>query len=302
MKFIKTSCAICNNKNNYNVLYKQNFKSANLNPEIFSARRLPDRIHFQIVKCKNDGLIRSNPIIKELNLPDLYKKSKFTYEKELENLTKSYLKSLRPVLNRLNKNSKILEIGCGNGFILESLYNLDFKNVYGVEPSLDAVKKANSSIKKNISISMLKKGIYKPTSFDFIFLFQTLDHIPDPNNFLKICNSYLKDGGYILAFNHNVNSFSSFLLREKSPIIDIEHPYLYNFSTVKQILEKNRFILQKVYSPYSFVSFKRLLELFPLPLTFKKSILKSKNSLIQKLLAISISLKLGNLCAIAKKI
>lgn len=302
MRFTKTNCALCNRKNDYIILYKQNFKSANLNPKIFSARRLPDRVHFQIVKCKNDGLIRSNPTSNQLDLPELYKKSKLTYDKDIENLTHSYLNSLRPVLNRLNKNSKILEIGCGNGFILEKLYRLGFKNIYGVEPSLDAVRKANNSIKKNISINMLKKGIYKTATFDFIFFFQTLDHIPEPNNFLKICNSYLKDGGFILAFNHNVNSFSSFLLREKSPIIDIEHPYLYNFSTVKQILEKNGFILQKVYSPNSYVSFKRLLELFPLSLTFKKSILKFKNPLIKKLLAISISLKLGNLCAIAKKI
>lgn len=301
MRFTKTNCPLCNKKKDYVILYRQNFKSANLNPKIFSARRLPDRVHFQIVKCKNDELIRSNPVISGLDLPELYKKSKLTYDKDIENLTQSYLKSLRPVLNRLNKNSKILEIGCGNGFILEKLYKLGFKNVYGVEPSLDAVRKANNSIKKNISINMLKKGIYKTATFDFIFFFQTLDHITDPNKFLKICNSYLKDEGFILAFNHNVNSISSFLLKEKSPIIDIEHPYLYNFSTIKQILEKNGFIFQRVYSPYSLVSFKRLLELFPLSLSFKKSVIKSKNLIIKKLLAVSINLKLGNLCAIAKK-
>ncbi len=302
MKFLKTNCAICNSKNNYDIVYKQNFKYSDLNPKIFSARRLPDRVHFQIVKCKKDGLIRSNPVIKELNLPYLYKKSKFTYDAEVNNLIKSYLKSLLPILKNISRKSRILEIGCGNGFVLEKLYKLGYKNVYGIEPSIDAVRKANTLIKKNISVNILKTGLYKQNTFDFIFFFQTLDHISNPNSFLKICNSYLKDGGYILAFNHNVNSFSSLLLREKSPIIDIEHPYLYNFTTVKQIFEKNGFVSERLYSPSNVVSFRHLLELFPLPLAFKQSVINSKKPLIKKFLAKSISIKLGNLCAIAKKI
>lgn len=302
MKLIKTNCPICNKKNDYVILYKQNFKASDLNPQVFSARRLPDRVHFQIVKCKNDGLIRSNPIIKGLDLPDLYKKSKFTYDGEIENLTASYLKSIRPVLNKLGKKAKILEIGCGNGFVLEKLYKNGYKNVYGIEPSIDAVRKASGLIRKNISVNILKAGIHKENTFDFIFFFQTLDHILNPNAFLKICNNYLKDGGYLLAFNHNVNSFSSLLLREKSPIIDIEHPYLYNFSTIKQLFKKSGFISERIYSPSNVVSFRHLLKLFPLPLTFKQSVINSKKTFIKKFLAKSINIKLGNLCAIAKKI
>ena len=302
MKFQKTICAICKSKDDYTILYKQNFKHENLNPRVFSARRLPDRIHFQIVKCNNDGLIRSNPVIKELDLPDLYKKSKFTYDDEIENLTKSYMESLRPILKNLSKNVKILEVGCGNGFILEKLHKIGYENVYGVEPSIDAVRKADKSIRRNISVNILKKDIYRASNFDFIFFFQTFDHIPDPNNFLEICNNYLKKGGYLLAFNHNVDSLSSLLLKEKSPIIDIEHPYLYNFETMKQIFEKNGFIAKRVYSPSNFVSIKHLLELLPLPLKLKQLVMNSKKPFIKKILVRTVNIKLGNLCLIARKI
>lgn len=302
MKFQKTICAICNSNGDYTILYKQSFKHENLNPQIFSARRLPDRIHFQIVKCKNDGLIRSNPVIKELNFPDLYKKSKFTYDDEIENLTKSYMKNLHPILKNLSKNAKILEVGCGNGFILEKLYKIGYENVYGIEPSIDAVRKAEKTTRGNISVNILKKGIYKPGVFDFIFFFQTFDHIPEPNNFLEICNNYLKNGGYLLAFNHNVNSLSSLLLKEKSPIIDIEHPYLYNFATMKQVFEKNGFITERVYSPSNLVSIRHLLKLLPLPFELKQLVISSKKPFIKKILAKSINIKLGNLCLIARKI
>ena len=55
------NCAICQNSN-YKILYKPNFDIKKVDYNIFSARRLPDKIHYRIVKCKKCGLIYSNPI------------------------------------------------------------------------------------------------------------------------------------------------------------------------------------------------------------------------------------------------
>ena len=50
---VNTPCAICGSFNDYKVLYKSNFSQKDLSIDIFSARRLPDGSHYQIVKCKN---------------------------------------------------------------------------------------------------------------------------------------------------------------------------------------------------------------------------------------------------------
>lgn len=297
MKLISTECALCNSKNNFNVLYKRNFKKSDFNVKIFSARRLPDKIHYQMVKCNKDNLIRSNPILDNNTLLNLYKISEFTYEDEVENLKKSYIKAILPVLKELNHKSSLLEIGCGNGFILEELYNMGYKKTYGIEPSIEAVDKASRVIKKNIKTNILKRGLFKNNSFDFIFIFQTLDHIPNPNQFLKICYELLKPGGFILAFNHNVNSLSSKLLKEKSPIIDIEHTYLYDPKTMTELFVKNKFTVKNVYSPMNIISLKHLVWLLPIPKSIKKIILKSKIPILK----FKLPLKLGNICLIAQK-
>ena len=148
MKFKNINCPICDSKKNYQIIFKKNFKASDLNTKIFSARRLPDKIHYQIVKCNKCGLVRSTPTADVKYLNKLYEKSLLTYDDEIKNLTTTYLNAIKPILKKLPKGAKILEVGCGNGFVLKSIYDLGYKNVYGIEPSIDATTKVNKKIKK----------------------------------------------------------------------------------------------------------------------------------------------------------
>lgn len=292
MKFKNINCPICNSKKNYQIIFKKNFKSSDLNTKIFSARRLPDKIHYQIVKCNNCGLVRSTPTADIAHLNKLYEKSLLTYDDEIKNLTITYINAVKPILKTLSKDAKILEIGCGNGFVLKAIYDQGYKNVFGIEPSIDATAKANQKIKKNIVTSILKPELFDKETFDFIFFFQTFDHIPEPNKFLKECFTLLKPNGKIISFNHNINSFSSKILGEKSPIIDIEHTFLYSPKTICSIFKKNGIKKDRTYSPKNTLSLKHLLWLIPTPKKIKISILNSKNKILDK----EINLKLGNIC------
>lgn len=298
IKLKKVNCVICGSVKNYQILYKKNFKLTDLNVDTFSARRLPDKVHYQMVKCNNCGLVRSTPIVDIKYLSNLYKKSLLTYNDEINNLITTYTNAVKPILNKLPKNARILEIGCGNGFVLKAISDLGYKNVYGVEPSVDAIKKADPKIRKNIVLNILKPGLFKNKSFDFVFFFQTLDHIPDPNKFLKVCFQMLKNNGYILSFNHNVDSVSAKLLGERSPIIDIEHTFLYSFKTMIKIFEKNKFVVNKIYSPNNVLSFRHLFWLFPIPKFIKKKIISSPIKLFDR----TINVKLGNICLEGQKL
>ncbi len=293
---IQIRCALCDSYNDYAVIYKKNFFDKDLNKDVFSARRLPDGSHYQIVRCNKDGLVRSNPILELSKINKLYKDSKFTYEKEIGNLETTYLKALKPVLDKLLKSDNILEIGCGNGFMLSNLLKIGYKNCYGCEPSAEAVNKADEDIRNNLVIDILKPKIFKSKKFKFIFFFQTLDHIPDPGKFLKECYNLLEKGGFILAFNHNIESLSSKLFGEKSPIIDIEHTFLYSPKTIRALFKKYQFTPLRIYSPVSTISLKHFFGLLPLPQAIKKNLYS--NAYIPNL---NLRLRLGNLCIIAKK-
>lgn len=296
IKFNETSCILCGKKSDFSVLYKKNIPPRSFSTQVFSARRVPDKIHYRMVKCLHDGQVRSNPIMKLSVLYSLYRRSNFTYQDEIPNLTKTYYNALASTLQKVGKKGHILEVGCGNGFVLSELYKRGYKNVYGIDPSTDAKDAATPAIKKRITLGILKKDSYKKESFDVICLFQTLDHIPNPNTFLQLCKSFLKRGGYLIAFNHDVESFSAQLLGERSPIIDIEHIYLFSKKTIRMLLEKHGFSVERIYSPWNILSLAHLIHLLPIPQSIKKTLHHIK---IMKYL--SVRLPLGNLCIVAQK-
>jgi len=302
MELIKTRCAICDSADDFDVVYKSNFQAEHLNATVFSARRMPDVVHYQIVRCKNDGLIRSNPVNDSDVFAGLYKKSKMNYEFEVPYLTVAYLEALDRVLPRLSRDARILEVGCGNGFMLKALIDRGFTCVRGVEPSEDAVQKADPFLKGAIVTDVLKEGVFPPGSFDFIYCFQTLDHIPDPGGFLKICHDLLSPGGFILALNHDIESFSSKLLGERSPVIDVEHTFLFSRETIRMLFVRAGFMPLETYSPINTLSLRHFFWLMPfIPRTLKSKLLNSKRNLINALLNRTIRIKLGNLCIIAQK-
>src|SRR5271168_2866756 len=78
-----TSCAICGTAGLAEELYAANFSPDALNPEVFSARRLPDRLHYRLVRCSSCGLVRSDPVADTELLGRLYERSTMTYQDEV---------------------------------------------------------------------------------------------------------------------------------------------------------------------------------------------------------------------------
>lgn len=293
-----TPCLICGSNDNFTVLYEANFTEADFSQRVFSARRLPDRIHYRIVRCNKDGMVRSNPVMPHEKAAQLYKHSQLNYSDEIENLVPTYVAALQPVLDSIGKGAGILEIGCGNGFILEALEAQGYEGIKGIEPSQDAVNKASPRIKPHLICDIFRPGLLKEQSLDFIYLFQTLDHLHDPKSFIQECHRLLKPGGYILSFQHNVESLSARILGERSPIIDIEHIYLFSPSSIRAFFTNNGFCVQKVSKPANILSLRHLVWLLPLPKGIKDFLLTLPKFFLKQRLKI----KLGNLCIVARKI
>ncbi len=293
-------CAICGNNRNAVVLYRANFEDKNLNEKTFSARRTPDRIHYRFLLCKKCGLIFSSPILSSERIKKLYKKSDFTYSNEAHYLANTYGYYLEKVLPESGrKNLKLLDIGCGNGFFLEKAKLMGVGHVFGVEPGKESVKKARSDVRKNIKIDVLRPGLFGKNYFDVICCFHTLDHVIDPNDFLKTVNNYLKPGGKILFITHNTSGLSVRLFKEKSPIFDIEHVYLFNPNTLSIVFIKNKFKKIKVFNLKNTYPLSYWLRLLP----FSKDLKDILIPIFQKLkfLNIPLSLKAGNIVIIAEK-
>jgi SAM-dependent methyltransferase len=89
-----------------------------------------------------------------------------------------------------------------------------------------------------VQVGSFRDGLFEPGSFDVVCIFQVMDHLADPVAVLSEVASVLRPGGLLLAIQHNAEAFSASALGEGSPIVDIEHTYLYAPDTLSRLCEK----------------------------------------------------------------
>jgi SAM-dependent methyltransferase len=294
-----TACAICGEEGNATELWPATFDPNAFSARVFSARRLPDRIHYRMVRCNTCGLVRSDPVADEVLLADLYKVSTFEYGDEVAAIQATYARALGWLEARSRHREALLEIGCGNGFFLEHALRNGWQEVRGVEPSADAVTKAPPALHGLIAQDVMRRGLFTPETFDAVCLFQVLDHISNPVELLDECIRVLRPGGHILALNHNASAWSARVLGERSPIVDIEHTYLYSPATMRALFAKAGFAAARVHTVRNTYSLAYVAQLLPLPSGVKTwSLHRLRASRAGRL---RVTVPLGNLCLIASK-
>jgi SAM-dependent methyltransferase len=294
-----TVCAICGTATAADELYPANLDQAAFTAEVFSARRLPDQLHYRMVRCRTCGLVRSDPVLGAEALAELYKDSTFDYGEELQGLRATYGAAIDRASVYLREKRGLVDIGCGSGFVLEVALQLGWTDVHGVEPSADAIAKAAPEIGPLIVQDMMRPGLFDEESLSLVTLFQVHDHMPAPLAMLRDCRQILRPGGVILAFNHNVTAWSARLLGEKSPIVDVEHTYLYSPDTMRRLFTQAGFEVLSVGPVRNTYSISYLTQLVPLPRSFKQALIpRLRRTAFGRLQA---TVSLGNLCLIARR-
>jgi SAM-dependent methyltransferase len=293
-----TACAICGTFDNADELYPPTYDEASFNERVFSARRIPDTIHYRLVRCRNCGLVRSDPAADQASLSELYERSSFDYAAEVPNLRRTYGRYLAKARGH-SRGRSLLEIGCGSGFMLEEALAQGYEDVRGVEPSHKAISAAAPSVHDRILPGIMKPGLFEPGEFDTACMFQVFDHLPEPGALLDQVRTALSARGVLLCFNHNVKSLSALLLGERSPIVDIEHCYLYSPRTMKRLLERHGFDVVEAGAASNTLSLRHLLHLLPTPAMLKRGLLAAADS--TRIGRLPLRLPLGNLYAIGRR-
>ncbi|MFH1756404.1 MAG: class I SAM-dependent methyltransferase [Candidatus Latescibacterota bacterium] len=83
----------------------------------------------------------------------------------------------------------ILDVGCGGGQFLQTLHNLGFNNLTGVDPFVDRDTRFSSGVR------VLKRTLHKMDGkFDFIILNHSFEHMEDPQDSLAHIHRLLEPG------------------------------------------------------------------------------------------------------------
>ena len=253
-----------------------------------------DIIFFPYHRCKC-GMLTTKTFIKEKALNHLYSDTQENvYEDDNKNndieTRKGYLSQIQKFLNSDKKKINILEIGADNGSFIKLIKQFNKKiNFTAVEPN----KKMHKRLKlltKNVYSSI--KKIPNDKKFDLIIAVHVFDHIPNLTEFLKKITKKLKKDGLIYGVVHDERSLMAKSLGKRWPAYSIQHPHLFNPSSIDFLFKRLKFKKSFILKTKNFFNLGFLLQnlfyvLFKIKISFRSFF--------------PIGLKLGNLSFLYKK-
>ncbi len=300
MNLESRACTLCGPQASKRVKYAANFAASDLNAEVFSARRSPDRKHFQLVTCASCGIIYSDPACDPSQLRQLYAQSDVTYSEQEEQIYQCYAPILDRALQRTSLRQSFVEVGGGRGFMLRYGSERGFASQTEVEPSRDAAAKFTPlSPKQQFVCDVFAKDTLPAGSASLICFFQVLDHIPNPKKFLDDAWTALAPGGVVVCITHNTDALSAKLLGRRSPIFDIEHTYLFNLRNIAKLLEQSGYTDVESFPITNAYSARYWLNLLPGPQPLRQGAIRLLDK--SPLRNVKLRLRAGNLAAIATK-
>jgi SAM-dependent methyltransferase len=104
---------------------------------------------------------------------------------------------------RLRTSSRVLDVGCGSGQLLLQLRLLGFKRLLGVDPFIDR------DIHYDSGVTVRKSTVFDVSGqWDLIMFHHSFEHISDPLETLRRCESMLAPGGCCLLRIPTVSSYA----------------------------------------------------------------------------------------------
>lgn len=96
----------------------------------------------------------------------------------------------------ISKDTRICDIGCGHGFLLDKIYDMCDCELYAFEGSENRVEYLKKKNKYNVLFGDMQFLPYESNFFDVVTCLEVLEHVSDVERATKELNRVLKNDGY----------------------------------------------------------------------------------------------------------
>jgi ubiquinone/menaquinone biosynthesis C-methylase UbiE len=181
-----------------------------------------------IVQCANceTSYVQPLPPVELLNrIYAQYGDSYFANEEKIliDYREDRFRRELR-LLRRPIHEKILLDVGCSTGSFLKLARRLGFSPVQGIDIAPKSVELTNAILGVGTAIvGDFSAGVFEANLFDIVTMWATLEHVPNPEAFIREARRVLKPGGLLLASVPNRTSFSYRQLGSRWSLVSIEH-------------------------------------------------------------------------------
>lgn len=165
---------------------------------------------FFLRKCNNCSLVYVNPRPNKNILNIKYIQNDTFGHEQLDKENKfrnRYLNKFIQDIERYRHKGKMLDIGCGPGYLLKAAEKRGWKT-FGVEPSKKFYDIASQIMKLNVVFGELRPNLFKKEEFDVITMINVLGHLDSLSETFGIIGEILQKGGILVLETGNKGQFS----------------------------------------------------------------------------------------------
>lgn len=236
----------------------------------FYARNVPSPQNmtgdFEVVKCKDCGLLRVDPRFEEEELKMVYSSDEVAgggwlglrevlqedaplnkaREDQLSTqcIVQSFThkaKLVEEACNAADKSLRVLDIGCGKGFFLKAMLDRGHE-VAGIDLNPDRVTFARDTLDlQNVYHSSFTDFAHNlpSTQFDAVTLWDVIEHVGKPLDLVRRVKPLLRPGGRLLIYTMTLDSLTYKIFGKKwYYIFPAQHLYYFSNGTMQQLYER----------------------------------------------------------------
>ena len=215
---ISISCTVCRNSESIIVLRKDSLS-----------------LH-QCLKC---GAVFLGEYSDEF-VPELYsyydKYENLSKENVFDPITSARCSDLLKWFSGFSTGREVLDVGCGLGQFVEVANKCGWI-AEGLELSKEAVDFARGQGLAVRDLDFLS-GEIEPNSFDLVTLFEVIEHVPNPAEFLQRAGEVVRPGGLVYLTTPNFASLDRFVAGKDWKIIHPEHLTYFTPHTLRALVKK----------------------------------------------------------------
>ena len=228
------SCIICNS-NNQKLLFKDvlDLEYSTYKPVSY-------------ILCKNCNLISQDPVPPKSLIKTFYPEDYRNYlpinDSFFSLLKRIQFTNLAAKISKyINKDSKILEIGCGNGELLLASQKKGFSKLYGCDFTHENLKTLIEN-KINVQACDIEKDFPFNEPFDLIIMNNVIEHFINPEKVLINCKNNLQENGKIILITPNSNALEFSIFKKYwAGLHSPRHTFIFNSANIQMLAKKSGF-------------------------------------------------------------
>ena len=235
---------------------------------------------FEFVQCPNCDLVFQNPLLTKDSRHHLYETKEYwdargsnitdkkilnyySYVGESENRRKTNQYRINWITSRLPPNSRILEIGCGDGLFVSMLKDRGYK-AFGIDISQSMADIAKKKYGIEILIKDAERNLGFEAPFDAIVCY-TISNFINPSLVFKNISMNLRKGGYFFFNFADCDHLFSRLLSHHFYVYRPSAAIVYPKKTIISYINKYQMEVEELAKDIQIIPLARTVSMLGLP-------------------------------------